>query len=185
MSGAKEARRLDWRIHSLNREMMALLEESGGEFTPEVEALETRIAEKAEALGELGASMKVHARQMQEVVAAEAKRLKDTRDYYRRVEGVAERFCRIAAREMGVSKYEVGTFRVSLRTAPERLVGGPEVDSAGWADGSDENAWLVENGWGRLGVRPDRKAILAEVKKGAEVLDYAAERPAERTVVVK
>jgi|GEM_PF-5424945 len=181
----KDARRLDWRIHSLNREMMALLEESGGEFTPEVEALEARLVEKAEALGELGAAMKVYARQMQEVVAAESKRLRESRDYYRRVEGVAERFCRIAAREMGVDKYEAGTFRVSLRTPPVRLVGGPAVGSDGWADGGDESLGLVGRGLGRLGVKPDRNAILAEVKKGAEVLDYAAERPAEKTVVVK
>ena len=72
MSNAKQAKRLDWRIHDLNAEMMAALEESGGEFTPEVGAIEARLMKDVDAFAELGAGMKVYAKQMLGMVAEEA-----------------------------------------------------------------------------------------------------------------
>ncbi len=194
MSDTQQAARLDWRIHNLNAEMMAALEESGGEFTPEVEAIETRLMKDVDAFAELGAAMKVYARQMQGMCKEERKRIKAIEDHFRKVEGIGDRMLRIAGAQREETSFEVGKYRVSLRTPQVQLTGGPRTRSDGWVSASEvddktfaELSTMSANpkALASLGWKPDRKAILAEVKKGAEVLDYAAERPTEKTVVVK
>ena len=180
-----KARRKEWQVHSLHSDMMSLLEASGGELTPEVEALEARVAESAQDLAELGASTLLHARAMQDAVAAEVKRLGDLREYFRRIEGLSKRWLRIAGAELG-DKFEAGTRLVRLQRPPARLAGGPPSRSDGWVvEGGPEVDALADLGLAEWGIRPDRRAILAEIKKGAEVLDYAVEVPAEKVVVVK
>lgn len=179
-------------IHGCNAEMMALLEDSGGEVTPEVIALETELAKQADELGRAGASLKLHARSGRDALAAERERLRELSAYYDRLEGYADRCIRIAAHEMGdVSSFSTGSHLVSLRKKPARLVGGPPVGSDGWArwPGGEalvpEMTALVDRGLADWGMKPDRKAILASLKSGDDVLDYAVEQPTEKSVVVK
>ena len=192
MSNAKQAKRLDWRIHNLNAEMMAALEESGGEFTPEVGAIEARLMKDVDAFAELGAGMKVYAKQMLGMVAEEVKRLGAMKSYLRKVEGMGDRALRIAGAEKEETSFDAGKYRVTLRTPQVQLTGGPRTRSDGWISAAEvDDATFADLSTRSttelvtLGFRPDRRAILAEVKKGAEVLDYAAERPVEKTVTVK
>lgn len=180
----KQARRAEYMVHAVQSEMLALLEETGGEFTAEVQALEDRLAKNVNELAHLGATMKLHAKAQRQVAKDEIARLKGIVEFYDRLEGAAERWCRIAAHEMGVTKYEAGPHIVSLRKKPARLVGGPDVGSDGWAT-SEEAGVLVRLGLGVAGIRPDRRAILAELKSGGDVLNYAVDEPTEKSVVVK
>lgn len=173
------ARHAEWKIHNLEADMMLALEESGGELTPEVEALEAKIAENADALADAGVRLRAHAKAMAGVCKEEKRRIDDARRYWERVEGLAVRWLRIAAREKG-ERFEVGSFRVRLQAAPPRAVHGfldglpPEVESE-----------LCASGLGRFDFKPDLRAIASELKKGAEVPGYSLEYPEEKTVVVR
>ncbi len=186
---ADGARRKEWQLYKLNADMMTALEESGGEFTPEVEAIEARIAESAHDLAEMGVNLSAHAEAQIETIKKESQRLAARTRYMRRLEGLAKRWLRIAEAELG-SRFDVGTFSVSLSKPAPVLKGGPATRSDGWHEvgGNAQSSWvadLVSRGLARHGIRFDRTAVLAAVKKGDEVLDFRAERPAERTVTIK
>lgn len=195
MSDTTQARSIAERVHDLDAEMMAALEDSGGELTPEVEAIEARLMKDADALGLFGAQAHEHAEAMLEnVISRERNRLDECARYYKRLLGLAKRWCRIAAQAKGVSRFEAGTFRVSLSKPRVKLVGGPRTRSDGWVSASEvDDETFAElssmsadpKALASLGWKPDRKAILAEIKQGGEVLDYAAKRPEEKTVTVK
>lgn len=192
MSDAQKAARLDWRIHNLNVELMTELEESGGEYTPEVQAIETRLSKDVDAFAELGAGMKVYAKQMQLVVSAERKRLEAMSGYLRKVEGMGDRILRIAGAEKEETTFGAGKYRVTLRTPVVKLEGGPRTRSDGWVSAAEvDDATFADLSTRSttelvaLGFKPNRKAILAEVKKGEEVLGYVAKRPEEKTVTVR
>jgi hypothetical protein len=174
----QQARRKDWQIFKLNSDMHAALEESGGELTPEVEALEARIAENATELAELGASTVKHAKAMQYAVTDEQKRLADIKAYWVRVEALGKRWCRIAAAELG-EKIEVGVHTIRLQRAPARAV---QVWEALEAEQRDE---LLKMGLGRLDFSADKRRILAALKAGQDVPGFVLEKHAEKVVVVK
>lgn len=193
---AKQARRAEWDLYECNARMMELLEESGGEVTPEVEALELRIAEDVDALALLGASVHAHADDMLDlVIPAREAALSQRRAYYRRLKGWAKGILRkAAAAKGGVSKFEAGTYAVSFRKPAEKLLGGPAVRSDGWVDAPSKEAILLADlGLAKHGVKPDRTALLVALKSGKDdsttelikSLDYVVGRPAEKTVSVK
>jgi len=172
---ANDARRAEWRLHNLKPTYMAALEESGGEFTPEVQALEDELVGNADDLAEAGVGLRAHARGMQELCKAEKRRIDDAARYWAKLEGLAVRWIRIAAQEKG-NRFEVGTFRVSMQKPRSRVEG--EVPSG------QEDA-LVARELARFEFKLDRVAIGNELKKGAEVPGFELVTPTERTVVVK
>lgn len=173
-----QARRKDWQIYRLNADMHSALEESGGELTPEVEALEARIAENATELAELGATTVKHAKAMQAAVGDEQRRLADIKAYWARVEALGKRWCRIAAVELG-EKIEVGVHTIRLQRAPARAVMTAETLGHGDEDG------LLRLGLGRVDFTPDRRRILAALKAGQDVPGFVLETSGEKVVVVK
>lgn len=175
---ADGARRKEWQLYKLNADMMAALEESGGEFTAEVEAIEARIAENADELAELGVNLRAHARSMQDACKTELQRVGGIRRYAERLEGLAVRWLRVAAAEKG-DKFEVGTFRVRLQKAPPRVVTVNEWPSA------EEQDILVRSGLGCFSFKPLKPSIAKELKAGHEVPGYMLEYPSEKTVVVR
>lgn len=178
MIAARQARRADWKIHDLNAEMMAALEDSGGEYTPEVEAIEAKMGQCAQDLALLGAKTRVYARQMQDLCRAEKRRLDDTRAFFERLESAAVRWLRLAATELGNS-FDAGAYRVRLQAAPPRAVLAaatlpPEVER-------DLNTLRL----GHYTFKPDLRAIAKCLKDGQDVPGYRLEYPQERTVVVR
>jgi hypothetical protein len=175
---ATNARRAEWRVHNLQADYMPALEESGGEFTAEVEEIETRLAKNADELALAGVSLRAHAKAMAEVCKAEKQRLGELSTYWAKLEGVAVRWIRIAAAEKG-DRFEAGTFRVSLQKPRASVVAVNEGPTP------DEQRCLVESGLAVFEFRASKSAIGAELKKGAEVPGYMLEYPAEKVVVVK
>jgi hypothetical protein len=175
---ATTARRAEWRVHNLQADYMLALEESGGEFTAEVEEIETRLAKNADELALAGVSLRAHAKAMAEVCKAEKQRLGELSTYWAKLEGVAVRWIRIAAAEKG-DRFEAGTFRVSLQKPRASVVAVNEGPTP------DEQRCLVESGLAVFEFRASKSAIGAELKKGAEVPGYMLEYPAEKVVVVK
>ncbi len=171
-----KARRLDWRIYKTSAELDAALEESGGEVTPEIEAIEARLAEDADALGELGAAMTRDAKAQQGVAKAEEKRVREARAFQERRESYGRRLVRLALEAKGERKARFGTFGAHMAKGRERAVVVDEF--------SPEE--LRDRGLGRFETtfKPDAKAIAFELKSGGEVKGYALERGPE-TVVVK
>ena len=173
-----QARRKDWQIYKLHADMHSALEASGGELTPEVEAIEARIAENATELAELGATTTKHAKAMQVMVAEEQRRIAEIKAYWVRVEALGKRWCRIAAAELG-ERFEVGVHTIRLQRAPARAV---QVWEALDVEQRDE---LLSLGLGRLDFAPDRRRILAALKAGQDVPGFVLETSAEKVVVVK
>ncbi len=175
---ADGARRKEWQLYELNEDMMAALEESGGEFTPEVEAIEARIAENADELAELGVNLRAHARSMQDACKTEKQRVDGIRRYAERLEGLAVRWLRVAAAEKG-DKFEVGTFRVRLQKAPPRVVTVNEAPSA------EEGDRLVALGLAWKELKVVKSAVRKHLKAGFDAPGYMLEYPSEKTVVVR
>ncbi len=174
-AAANDARRAERQLYSLEPAYMAALEESGGEFTPEVEALEEEMMANVDTLAEQGVGLRAYARGMQDLCKAEKRRIDDASRYWSKLEGLAVRWIRIAAKEKG-NRFEVGTFRVSMQKPRSRVEGDA-------SEGAEDE--LVARRLARFEFKPDRVAIGRELKKGAEVPGFELVTPTERTVVVK
>lgn len=168
-------RSAEFRVYRTDNALNALLEKTGGEVTPEVEALEDELAKDQDSLAEIAVGMVKDADAEMAKATAERARLGKVTKYQERRKARGRHLLRRVAEERGVKSYAVGAFKVRLQPPGARVV----------EDGSafDEED-LVFCGLARFEYKPDRKAILAELKKGAEVPGWALEYPTERTVVV-
>jgi len=194
---ANDARRAEWRLHDLNAEMMHALEESGGEVTPEVEAIEKRIGESVDRLAVFAANLHNHCKGQLTLCKIERARLSAADSYWSKLKVLAARWTRVAAEEYGFGEggaFDVGTFRVwTTAPRPRVVVNLPTNESSGYVEDRaaldpavrrDLDA-LARRGLGRWDFRPNKTEAAKELEKGAELPAFRMEYPTERTVVVK
>lgn len=173
-------KRAEWRVYRTNDALDALLEETGGEVTPEVEALEDALAEDLDDLAEVAVGMIRDADAEVAKASTERARLGEVTAMQKRRKDRGRHLLRRVAEERGEDKFPVGTFKVRLQAGPPRAVHS-------FLDGIPPDVMdeLHAAGLGRFDFKPDLKGILAELKKDMEVAGFSLEYPTDRTVVVK
>jgi hypothetical protein len=175
---SKQSSRASWRLHKTHERLDALLDETGGEVTPEVEALEAEIMAHVEEAAKIGAAMVCAAKQRTEAIDAEIKRLQARKAYEARCVEAGKRLLRLVSDEIGETTFSAGTYRVSVRQPLLRVVGQiPE--------GADPAAYIERGLATAQPAKVDRRAIKRELQGGFEVAGFSLERGGEKGVVVR
>lgn len=175
MSDARDA---DYRVYKTSAKLERLLMETGGEVTAEVEAVEDELAADTDVLAEAAVAMRKDADAEMVKISAERERLRQCNELQKRRKAYAATLLRRVAEEKGEDRFKVGTFSVRLQ-APKPHVAETDALSP------EDVGRLVVSGLGEHVFKADKRAIFAELKKGAEVPGFALEYPEERTVVVR
>lgn len=186
----KKAKSADYRVYRTSAELDTLLEETGGEITPEVEALEDALAADLNDLAEVGVGMMRDADAECVKIAAERTRLALLAKHHARRKERGKHLLRRVADECGETCFDAGLFQVSIQKPTESVKqDGWEARSDGWIDDatvqSTAMAGLIDRGLARWGARPDLAAIKRELKKGADVAGYILSRSKDKKVVVR
>lgn len=175
---AKQARRHDWRIYKTSAEMDDLLEETGGEVTPEYEALEAKLAEDLDGLADVAVAMLQDAKAREKACADEARRIAETKAFHLKRQGLAKRMLRVVAAEKG-PKFAVGTFRVSIQRGREKAVEVVPVLELT----AEQREDLARRDLLTWEAKVSKTAVLKELKSGVEVPGFECARGASSVVV--
>lgn len=177
----KSASKLEWRIYQHEGRMMDLLQESGGEVTEEVEALEAEMAKDVESMVSLALDLRGKARMMVGECKKEAERIKNVRARWERVELLSKRWLRKANELTGADAIECGTYTVRFdppSTAGRLVQWVPEL-------GPKTLEQLQLRDLADLVVVPNKEAIKKAIKAGEVVPGFQVEYSTEKKVVIK
>lgn len=178
MSVAKRAGKTEWLVYRLSGDLEDALQESGGEVTPEVEAIEAELAKYTDQLAEAAVAMRQDARAMQAMCGEEKRRVDGVKKLHERREAYALRLLRIVAAERG-PKFRVGTFTVRIEAGVQKAVEVMPVLEMP----QDVRDALEASGHLRYEPKVDKRGVLVELKKGAEVPGYELARGPAKVVV--
>ena len=117
----KQAQDFDFRIYKTSAELDAALEASGGEVTPEVEAIEARLAKDVDKLGKTGVAMFRDAQSQQRAIKAEKERLSKVQGYQERREANGKRIIRKALLLKGERSAKFGSTSTSITAGKPRV----------------------------------------------------------------
>ena len=120
-SNDKHARKVDFRIYKTSAELDDAFEASGGEVTPEVEAIEKRLSQDADTLGLIAAAMLLDAKAQQRAAKDEQARIGKLKLHHERREAYARRLLRTALDAKGERRAQFGSHRVHITKGQPRV----------------------------------------------------------------
>ncbi len=176
-SAPKDAGHAEYRVYRTSAELDELLETTGGEVTPEVDALMNRLAKDWDAFAAIAVGMRKDADAEMARATAERARLSEVTAFQKSRKTLATDILRRVAAERGERSFRVGTYTVRLDEPQPRVVAVSKPSQG-------EGAWLVGAGLAEYGLKPFKSAIGKALKAGEDVPGYTLEYPSEKKVVV-
>ncbi len=160
----KSARRAGWRLHERGAEYEALLQESGGEVTPEVEAAEEALFADAKHALEVAVSLCKEADARMTALKAEQERIADLRASQQALKERAKGLVRRAVGTLGEGRTVwVGPHKVTVSAGSPRVEDSPD-DLAAIGELEARGLARVEAEW-----KFDKREILKALKRGEDV----------------